>query len=87
MKNHRTVTAVFCNSAFALAFCIAARAQQPLAPPPIGGLATDQPQVLTRGPVHEAFAETIVFNPEPGLVVPKPPPAPPPPSAPGSKGD
>lgn len=35
----------------------------------------DEIEVLTRGPVHEAFAETIVFDPEPGLVVPKSPPA------------
>jgi hypothetical protein len=28
-------------------------------------------EVLTRGPVHEAFAETISFDPEPGVVVPK----------------
>ncbi|MBN1396360.1 MAG: YXWGXW repeat-containing protein [Pirellulales bacterium] len=32
-------------------------------------------QVLTRGPVHEAFAETVTFDPEPGVVVPKAPPA------------
>ena len=25
-------------------------------------------EVLTRGPVHEAFAETITFNPQPGMV-------------------
>ena len=31
-------------------------------------------QVLTRGPVHEAFAGVIAFNPEPGLVVAKAPP-------------
>ena len=31
-------------------------------------------EVLTRGPVHEAFAETITFDPEPGIVVPKAPP-------------
>ena len=31
-------------------------------------------QVLTRGPVHEAFAQTVTFNPEPGIVVPKAPP-------------
>ena len=31
-------------------------------------------QVLTRGPVHEAFAGIITFNPEPGPVVPKAPP-------------
>src|SRR5688572_21720868 len=32
-------------------------------------------EVLTRGPVHEAFAETITFDPEPGIVAPKEPPA------------
>ncbi len=32
-------------------------------------------QVLTRGPVHEAFAETVTFDPEPGVVVQKAPPA------------
>jgi hypothetical protein len=31
-------------------------------------------QVLTRGPVHEAFAEIVTFNPEPGIVVTKAPP-------------
>ncbi len=31
-------------------------------------------QVLTRGPVHEAFAETISFDAEPGIIVPKQPP-------------
>jgi hypothetical protein len=29
--------------------------------------------VLMRGPVHEAFAETVTFNPEPGLVVSRAP--------------
>ena len=35
-------------------------------------------QVLTRGPVHEAFAETVTFDPEQGIVVPtrrRPPPS------------
>ena len=32
-------------------------------------------QVLTRGPVHEAFAETVTYDPEPGIVAPKAPPA------------
>ncbi len=36
----------------------------------------DGMEVLTRGPVHEAFAETITFDPEPGIVVPKAPPEP-----------
>jgi hypothetical protein len=32
-------------------------------------------EVLTRGPVHEAFAGVVAFNPQPGVVVPKTPPA------------
>src|ERR1700730_6641542 len=41
------------------------------------GPALDQGQeVLTHGPVHEAFAEPTVANPTPSLVVPKEPPAP-----------
>ncbi len=45
------------------------RAQQP---------GNDAPgtQVLTRGPVHEAFAGMVTFNPEPGVVVTKTPPDP-----------
>jgi hypothetical protein len=31
-------------------------------------------QELTRGPVHEAFAGIVTFNPEPGVSVPKAPP-------------
>src|ERR1035437_2925954 len=31
-------------------------------------------QVLTRGPVHEAFAGMVTFNPEPGIMVTKAPP-------------
>lgn len=31
-------------------------------------------QVLTRGPVHEAFAGGVAFNPEPGVVATKAPP-------------
>jgi hypothetical protein len=33
-------------------------------------------RVLTQGPIHEAFAEPIVFDPKPGPVVPKAPPKP-----------
>ena len=36
--------------------------------------AEDGVQVLTRGPVHEAFAETVTFDPEPGIIVPGMPP-------------
>lgn len=33
-------------------------------------------EILTRGPVHEAFAETISFDPEPGVIVAHEPPEP-----------
>jgi hypothetical protein len=49
---------------------------QPATPAPTApAVAEDGVQVLTRGPVHEAFAETVTFDPEPGIVVPKEPPA------------
>jgi hypothetical protein len=32
------------------------------------------PEVLTRGPIHEAFAEVISYNPQPGQIVAKEPP-------------
>ena len=52
-------------------------AQQPLPPPQpqASAIGQDGVEVLTRGPVHEAFAETITFDPEPGIVAPKAPPA------------
>jgi hypothetical protein len=42
---------------------------------PAAADADDGVQVLTRGPVHEAFAETVTYDPEPGVVVSKSPPA------------
>jgi hypothetical protein len=36
----------------------------------------DGAEVLTRGPVHEAFAGVVSYDPEPGIVVPTPPPEP-----------
>jgi hypothetical protein len=49
---------------------------QPATPaPPSPANAEQGVQVLTRGPVHEAFAETVTFDPEPGIVAPKAPPA------------
>ena len=45
-------------------------AQEPLSP------AEDGVEVLTRGPLHEAFAETILFDPEPGIQVATAPPEP-----------
>jgi len=47
---------------------ISSQAQQPDNDPPGA-------QVLTRGPVHEAFAGMVTFNPEPGVIVTKAPPA------------
>jgi hypothetical protein len=32
------------------------------------------PEVLTRGPIHEAFAEVVSYNPQPGQIVSKEPP-------------
>jgi hypothetical protein len=42
-------------------------------PPPVP--AEEQPEVLTRGPVHEAFAEPVNLQVQAGLVVPDEPPA------------
>lgn len=42
---------------------------------PVAANAEQEAQVLTRGPVHEAFAETVTYNPEPGVVTSKTPPA------------
>lgn len=45
-------------------------------------IAQDEPQsqkgveVLTRGPVHEAFAQVVSFTPQPGAIAPKAPPDP-----------
>ena len=46
--------------------------QSPLQAGP--AVAEEGPQVLTRGPVHEAFAEPVTYNPEPGIIAPKAPP-------------
>ncbi len=48
---------------------VLSRAAQP------AGNEADGAEVLTRGPVHEAFAGVVSFNPEPGIVVHTPPPA------------
>ena len=47
-------------------------APMPDAPPAPGD---DEVEVLTRGPVHEAFAEQFNTDPQPGLTVPREPPA------------
>jgi hypothetical protein len=58
------VLVLFIGIAGDIAIC---RAQQPDSEVPGA-------QVLTRGPVHEAFAGIVTFNPQPGLVVTKAPP-------------
>jgi WXXGXW repeat (2 copies) len=52
-------------------FITSARGQ---APPPPPAPAGDNAQELTRGPIHEAFGQPTVFNPEPGPAVAKKPP-------------
>ena len=37
--------------------------------------AQEQPEVLSRGPVHEAFAEPVALQTEAGVIAPNPPPA------------
>jgi hypothetical protein len=54
-----------------LVFVASLNAQQP--PQPKAG-SDSGPQELTRGPIHEAFGQPVVLNPQPGPVVPKVPP-------------
>ena len=61
------------SSSYGLDKAVSAPLATPAPPVPAG--AEQGVQVLTRGPVHEAFAETVTFDPEPGIVVPKAPPA------------
>jgi hypothetical protein len=55
----------------------AAPAAGSMAQPAAGSTTQDSmaPEVLTRGPLHEAFAEPVTYNPQPGLVAPRQPPA------------
>lgn len=51
----------------------------PNAPPPVPTETAIDPtnmEILAQGPIHEAFAQPVVYNPEPGRIVPKAPPAP-----------
>lgn len=43
--------------------------------PPVSDDRGEGIEVLTRGPVHEAFAETVTFDPQPGVIVDRAPPA------------
>ena len=44
--------------------------------PALGAADPNAPEVLTRGPLHEAFAEVVNYNPKAGETVVKQPPAP-----------
>lgn len=56
-----------------LALSVSATAQDP--PPAPAPVETGNEQVLTRGPVHEAFAAPVVHDPKAGPVIAKEPPA------------
>jgi hypothetical protein len=55
------------------AYPLYSAADDSLVPPPVP--AEEQPEVLTSGPVHEAFAEPVNIQVQQGLVAPKAPPA------------
>jgi hypothetical protein len=75
-----TWTATPAAAAAILLSCWGAAPQAPaqqLAPADGGPAPSDDgAEVLTRGPVHEAFAEVISYNPQAGVIVPQAPPAP-----------
>lgn len=62
----------------ALTMVLSSLAQETPPPPmddlPREALPQDDIEVLTRGPVHEAFAEPLANDPAPGLIVPQKPP-------------
>src|SRR5262245_38116732 len=87
MTSNSSIKRSVCWVVLGLAAFIAAdsAAQQDQAPPPPqpstlqgGQVQPDQDggEALTRGAVHEAYAAPVVFNPKPGVVVPKAVPAP-----------
>lgn len=73
MNVHRTYKwcAVSAFVAFGLSFGLNTAASEP----PTPANTEEGVQVLTRGPVHEAFAETVTFDPQPGVLASKAPPA------------
>jgi WXXGXW repeat (2 copies) len=42
---------------------------------PVKARAEDGAEVLAQGPIHEAFAQPVLYEPKPGAVIVKPPPA------------
>src|SRR3954447_20191862 len=74
MIGHRIAS--WCIVATLLTFSIAAGLNNAAAVQQVPPSGQQGIEVLTRGPVHEAFAETVTFDPEPGLIAPKEPPTP-----------
>ena len=78
----RTWAWLFGGLGFIGLFAAGANAQIPQPPPPTGAQTVQPPsptegvQVLTRGPVHEAFAGVVNVSPTPAPIVPKQPPEP-----------
>jgi hypothetical protein len=58
-----------------LVFCDRSYAAPPESVPTPASEDEKDVEVLTHGPVHEAFAATVNYNPKPGLIVKKAPPA------------
>lgn len=73
---YTTRIASWCITAALLAISIAVGFNQAAALQRGPANVADGAEVLTRGPVHEAFAETVTFDPEPGFIAPKTPPNP-----------
>jgi len=65
----------WCVVGVLLALGLSLGLNKPLFAQPAPAAAEQGVEVLTRGPVHEAFAETVTYDPEPGIVAPKAPPA------------
>ncbi len=63
-----------CLLATLVAYAVVGGTEHAMAVLPTQADAEEGVEVLTRGPVHEAFAETISFDPEPGIIVPNQPP-------------
>src|SRR2546423_1335626 len=74
MNGYRIASFCILAALLAISFVVAFNDAAALQQAPSDG----QPgtEVLTRGPIHEAFAETVTFDPQPGFIAPKPPPAP-----------
>ena len=71
----RGLAAWFVSLFLGIALVGVVRAQDPGDTPPPPPQPPGQ-EVQTRGPVHESFAQPVVYDPKPGQVIPQPPPDP-----------